>query len=230
MRKYISMTLKLSIFLCSTIGVILAFINANKMELSPLFPLLYFTNLSNIWIGLISIIMFVVDVISLVKKKEIVYKWMEIVKYIFTVTITITGVVFCVVLVPNYTEGYNPWNSESICVHVLVPLFSVIDFFVHSYKSKLSYKHLPLPLIPMFAYLFYAIIGYFVPFDYGFGARYPYFFLNWDSPLGAFKIDFSVIPYMFGYVYWILLILIFVLALSTLYIVLNKLINKKTSA
>ena len=51
-----------------------------------------------------------------------------VIKFIGTVAITLTGVVFTFVLAPTFRQG--AWNLQNTLTHVVGPVVSVIDFFV----------------------------------------------------------------------------------------------------
>lgn len=221
MRKNISMILKFVIVICSCTGIVLACM-AKK---SLIFPFMFFTNLSNSWIGTICFLIFVLNIIELKIKKEIIPRWLYILKYVFTVSITITGVVFCILLAPTAGELYNPWNLESVLVHIIVPLVSIVDFFIDPHRFELKTNYMFFSLFPLLTYFAFTVIGYIANFDFGYGYNYPYFFLNWGSPLGAFKISQTQAPYI-GTFYWILIIFMFVLCVSYIYILIKKLIQK----
>ena len=77
-------------------------------------------------------------------------------------------------------------------------------------------------LLPPLGYVIYAGIGYVRGWQFAGGVSYPYFFLNWGSPAGAFGFT-SKLPYM-GCVWWILLLMLFLLLIGWLYLtILNKL-------
>ena len=51
-----------------------------------------------------------------------------VIKYIGTVAITLTGVVFAFVLAPTFKQG--AWNLQNTLTHLVVPVAAVLDFFV----------------------------------------------------------------------------------------------------
>lgn len=84
---------------------------------------MYFTIQSNIGLALIC----AYGMYLILGKKEISNLW-YIIKFVGTVSITLTGAVFCFVLAP--TMGVAAWNLQNILTHVVVPVLSVVDFFV----------------------------------------------------------------------------------------------------
>ena len=150
MRNRISFYLKWIIFAVALGGVVLSFFNANADGYSHWSKrLLYFTSESNIWIALscLSILIFpcFMGGSSSTRVKNSLY----VLKYVFTVSITLTGFIFCAVLAPGAkNDNYNAWTVASIMTHVLVPVLSVIDFLVDEYRIKLTKKHMLCELNP----------------------------------------------------------------------------------
>lgn len=183
---------------------------------------MYFTVQSNLWIGIISIWILVLILLE-IKTKNIYRKnYHYILKYIFTVSITLTGVVFCVLLAPVASE-YNPWTLNSILTHVVCPITAIIDFFVDDYKIKFKNKDIIYTLLPPLYYLFFSLICYFGDFKFSDGNNYPYFFLNFGSSAGFFKIITK--PYfVMGTFYWLVILAIIVSLFGYLFkIFFNKL-------
>lgn len=224
MKKIVSIFLRLIVFLSSFLGVGLCFFSSSLDFMGGSTSLLYFTNQSNIWIGLICLVFVILDIINLIKKTNYSYKWLYIVKYIFTVSITLTGIVFCFVLAPTMKSG--AWTLINILTHVIVPVCSIVDLFIDKHPVRYNYKHYLFTIIPPLYYLIFAAICYVKDVKFGYGVNYPYFFLNWDSPAGAFVFS-STMPYFMGTFYWIIVLLIFVVFVAFLY---AKLINKKTKS
>ena len=62
--------------------------------------------------------------------------------------------------------------------------------------------------------------------DFGYGANYPYFFLNWGSPVGAFGFGGGG-EYFMGTFWWILVMLALVSGIAFLY---RAILNRITKA
>lgn len=216
MKKKISMVLKILIFVCSVVGITLSAITRKSIVTTFMF----FTNQSNTWIGLTCLMLFVINVLEIKQNKVLVKKWMYILKYIFTVSISLTGLVFCVLLAPTSTDFINPWSIESLLVHVTVPTLSIIDLFIEEKRFDLNLKHTFIALIPPTWYLLFSTIGFFCNWDFGYGFNYPYFFLDWGNPVGIFNIK-NIEPYL-GTFYWIMILLILVYSISYLYFALLR--------
>ena len=223
MKKWLSILFKTIVFLASSIGLILVICNIEVTYVGGLKGMLYFTNQSNLWIGLVCFVGIIIMIMEKIKQKSYVKPWMKIVKLIFTVAITLTGVVYCFVIVPTMTE--DPWCLTSVLTHVVVPVFAVLDFLVYDVDFSYKYKQSFWVLIPPVYYLIFAGIGYIIDLDFGLGVNYPYFFLDWGAPVGFFGIS-KDLPHYIGMFYWLILMLGIVLGFAILYIKVSKIVNK----
>ena len=138
---------------------------------------------------------------------------MQLLRFIGTVSITLTGMVFCFVLAP--TLGKMAWNIQNILTHVVVPVSSAADFFLTVPYDNLKKKHIFYTLIPPLLYVIFAGIGYACGLQFSGGTNYPYFFLNWGSKAGAFGFS-KELPFM-GCVWWILVLGLFILLCGFVY-------------
>lgn len=217
-----SLSLKLIVGIVSIAGVIINCLSAYGAYIGPMTTFAYFTIQSNIWIGFIMIYLFVIYVYQHKTKEIRVKRWMYVLKLVFTVSITLTGIVYCFLLAPTAPSTYPCWTLENILTHVVVPVVSILDWFVDDYKVQLNNKDVLLVIIPPLCYLILSIILYFLNFDFVDGHNYPYFFLNFASPAGVFGFS-NEAPYYIGSFYWIVILLIFVLCLGYFYkVVINK--------
>ena len=224
-KKYVSLSLEFIVVICSIIGVILSILRNGDPYMGGPSTILYFTIQSNIWIAFILCLIFVCKIIGEIKNKNYLKNWMYIVKYIFTVSISLTGVVYCGLLAPVLPKEYNAWNLPSVLTHIIVPVCSIIDVIIDQFKFKINNKQTFLVLIPPLYYLVFAIIGYFAGFEYVNGENYPYFFLNFGCDAGLF--GFIKDPIEIGCFYWMMLFLLVVLGLGFLYkFIINK-VNKE---
>lgn len=216
MRRKISLVLKILVVLCSLGGVLLNFVNASRDGYGRWWnTLLYFTGQSNIWLGLTFIAVLIINSIKgghVEKIKKTAY----IFKYIFTVCITITCIVFSVFLAPFAPPEYHLFVFSSFLTHIFAPTFAVIDFFVDEYKIKFTKKSAWLCVIPPFIYT--VVVCFLVGFrvDFGRGDFFPYYFFNFYSPAGMF--GFSLIPpYFAGTFYWVVMLALMVFGIGRLY-------------
>ena len=215
-KKQIISTLiiKCIVIISVIVGVILSILAISSfMDGSTEF--MYFTIQSNIAVAIVELI----GLILILTKRKISYAW-YVIKLVATVSITLTGTVFCFVLAP--TMSYNAWTPNNIFTHVVVPIATIIDFFVICVNCKYRRIDVLYVVIPPLLYVVYAGIGYAANWKFSNNANYPYFFLNWGSKAGAFGFS-SDLPFI-GVVWWIILLLGLLIGVGNLYLfILSKL-------
>jgi len=213
LRKKISITLNFFIGAFAMLGVFLSCFYAPRDGYNPWYKrLLYFTQQSNIWIGVTCLVIAILSVIGIVKKKNMVKDFWYVLKFIFTISITITGIIFCSLLAPF--AQFDIWNAASLLTHVVVPIFSILDFFVNE-DIKLKKNQVWLSIIPPLCYFIYTSVLCILKVDFGRGDAFPYFFMDYHSEMGFFGFK-DGIPYL-GPFYWIVIILLLILLLSWVY-------------
>lgn len=217
MREKISFTLKWTVLVLSFSGVIWSFFNAEADGYSHWTKrLLYFTSQSNIWVALSMLAILVVSLTSLSKRARL-KNFLYILKYVFTVSITLTGFIFCVVLAPGAAkDNYNAWSGASIMTHVLVPVLTIVDFFLDTYRVSLKKRHMFLTAVPPFIYMIFATVLVLMRVDFGRGDAFPYFFFNYYSPAGFFGFS-DEMPYILGSFYWIIFMFLLIVGVGALY-------------
>ena len=218
-RKLFSSILKLLVRISATVGVIISARATIDAFMGGETVFMYFTIQSNIAIALVML----VGLILLALNKPIKYYW-YVIKLVFTVSITLTGAVFTFVLAP--TMGGAAWGLANVLTHVVVPVASIIDFFVACVGCKYRRVDVIYVTIPPLLYAVYAGVGYALNWKFSPSTNYPYFFLNWGSKAGAFGFS-NELPFM-GVVWWILLLLVLLIGVSLLYLlILDKLGSRK---
>ncbi len=218
-KAKISYVLKLIVILSAVTGTAMSAWAGRNSFMGGSRVFMYFTIQSNIAIAIICAAGFFL----LVRGRAISNVW-GIVKLVGTVAITLTGVVFVVLLVP--VLGDHAWNVQNTLTHVVVPIAAILDFFVMGSGSSLKRKNVIYVIIPPMFYAIYAGIGYIRGWDFARGQNYPYFFLNWGSPAGAFGFS-KELPYL-GCAWWILILMVFLIAIGWVYVALAKWIGKRT--
>ncbi len=218
-RKTVSCVLKLIVILSAVTGTVLSALGGRNSFMGGSRVFMYFTIQSNIVIAVIC----AAGLYLLARGKAISNVWWTV-KLAGTVAITLTGVVFVVLLVPLL--GDKAWNAQNTLTHVVVPAAAVADFFVAASGSGIKRKNVIYVLILPLYYVIYAGIGFIRGWDFAKGQNYPYFFLNWGSPAGALGFS-KELPYM-GCVWWILILLAFLIAVGWCYLALADRIGKST--
>ena len=202
---------KTGIFIAAFFGILFTYFTSGFMGGKSL--ILYFTIQSNIWIGITCLI----EAILLLLHKEIP-NWLYRLKYIFTVSITLTGLIFCFILAPSSGIFYLFTISNLLC-HVTVPILSLVDFFRFEKAFPYRKSDCLLCLIPFAYYLAFSSLGYILNWKFG-RHNYPYFFLNWGSEAGAF--GFSRKPPYVGTVWWCFIIAILVYGVAQILLLPSK--------
>ena len=227
--KKISFILKCLIVLSAFIGITLCFIFAKRDGYSHWATrLMYFTCQSNIWIALSVLSILLSPYVKFLqgeKAKELLY----ILRYIFTVSIVVTGIVYCGLLAPfAYKENYNAWTLSNLITHVIVPSLSVADFIIDENRVSLRGEHVLFTAVPPLCYFVLAGILNLLNVDFGRGETYPYFFLNLKSEVGLFGAALEPEPAL-GTFYWILVLIAIVFGVALLLKFINSKILKKAS-
>ena len=213
-----SLILKIAVFLSAAVGVVISAMATRGTFMGGGRVFMFFTIQSNIAIGLIEGL----GAVFLLKNAGTGRLW-AVIHYVGTVSITLTGAVFCILLAP--TLGDSAWNAQNVLTHVAVPLASILDFFVIGPYGGYRKSDVRYVVLPPLAYTVYAAIGYIAKWEFVDGIHYPYFFFNWGSPAGAFGFS-KEFPFM-GCVWWILLLLAFLIFVGWVYLRLAAALRKK---
>ena len=216
-KTILSFVLKAIVIVSAILGTFLSAYAGRNSFMGGRTVFMFFTIQSNIAVAIISCIGFYF--LSKGNKNNI---W-GVIKFVGAVSITLTGAVFCVVLAP--TMGKNAWNFQNILTHVVVPVTYVIDFFITGIDFEIKKRNVLFVIIPPLLYSIYAGIGYVLNWQFAEGYNYPYFFLNWGSPAGAFGFV-KGLPIM-GCAWWILLLLVLLIAVGLLYLKILDILRKK---
>ena len=189
----LSSILKIIVIASAVTGTFLSWYAGRNSFMGGRTVFMFFTIQSNIALAVICLI----GLVKMMKGKPFSDLW-YIIKFVGTISITLTGAVFCFVLVPAGAV----WNIQNILTHVVVPVAGILDFFVTGISSSIKKRTNLWVIVPPILYAVYAGIGYVRNWQFAEGYNYPYFFLNWGSPAGAFGFT-DELPYM-GCAWWIL--------------------------
>ncbi len=171
--------------------------------------LLFFTLQSNIWVILILALFAANDIVRLKKGKGFLsQKWIRV-KFIFTVSLTLTFLVFGLLLFPVLPLDYSI-SVTSLTLHLIAPIIAIVDFAMFDFGYPIEQSEIAMALIPPLYYvLFVAVcnwIGWRFPPD---GSVAPYFFMDYET-YGWFTINQNGI----GVVYWSLLLFLVVMLIA----------------
>ena len=215
-----SYILKIIVIVSAVLGTILSAAGGRHSFMGGSVVFMYFTIQSNILIAVICLI----GLVLMASNKKIGKVW-YIIKFVGTVAITLTGVVFCFVLAPTMRSA--AWNIQNILTHVVVPVASIADFLLigSCIDVEIRKRSVVFVIIPPLLYAVYAGIGYVQGWQFGPGVNYPYFFLNWGSPAGAFGFS-DKLPFM-GTGWWIIALFVFLILVGLLYLAIIKGIRRR---
>ena len=216
--RIVSCILKTIVILSAAAGTVLSAYAGRQAFMGGGSVFMFFTIQSNIAIALIC----AVGAVLLMTRGRAGGAW-YVIKFVGTVSITLTGAVFCFILAP--TMGAAAWNVQNILTHVVVPVLSVADFFAVGIYGDIKKQNAAYIVLPPLAYVVYAGIGYVLGWQFSRGVNYPYFFLNWGSPAGAFGFS-GELPFM-GCVWWILILLILLILVGFLYLCILDALKKR---
>lgn len=211
-KKKLSYALKCLTALSSLGGVTISlFESANHGYSHWSKRFLYFTAQSNLWIGLTMLALILYPLLGKTPPR-----FFYILKYVFTVSITVTGLVFCCLLGPFGDKSYHLWAFSSWLTHIFTPFFAIFDFFLDGEKIYLQGGHVWICALPPLFYSALTLLLEALYVDFGRGEFYPYFFLNYRSPVGVFGFAANI-PFFAGSFYWISFLGLLVLGLGFLY-------------
>lgn len=183
--------------------------------------ILYFTIQSNLAIGLVALAFAVINIIEVFCHKKIINNVLLKIKFVFTIAITITGLVFVALLAPRLDPA-SLFTFSNISLHVVVPIFALIDFFLFDYNLKTTKKDCLLAIpIPLY-YLIFALVISTQGIEFYNGSNVPYFFLDYTK-YGWFNASIDGL----GVAYWIAILSVAIIALAALLLLIKNAISKK---
>ncbi|MBE5745473.1 MAG: hypothetical protein E7355_05000 [Clostridiales bacterium] len=214
-KKTVSVIIKIFLITTSLGGVFLSLLTAQKDGFSHWARrLLYFTAQSNLWIGFSALFALFLGFAPYCKSNA---KLLFVTRYVCVVSITMTGVVFCGLLAPFAKDyGFQTWTVSSLLTHVVSPTLAIVDFFLDRQTFIIKKSHALLCVIPSLIYFSLSFVLEYFRVDFGRGVPYPYFFMNFRSPIGFFGFS-ATPPFVLGTFYWFLLFPSLLYAIAFLY-------------
>lgn len=191
----------------------------------------YFTNISNILIDIILVLFLVLDVKKLKGKegksgKDRKNQKLYIIKYLFTISITLTFLVYLCILAPTsnagFIQSYFRNGAASFCVHFVTPVLAIIDFFLFDYEYQSTAKHAIYATIPPLCYVIFIVIlanGFGVRWEEGMMA--PYNFINYGAKCGWFGFESGAVNSQtigIGTTYMMIVLIIIFIVLGEMYL------------
>lgn len=207
------------IVISSSLGIYLTLKNSNFMSTSAFY---YYTIQSNIVILIISLIFIIINIFN-IHINNLLY----CIKYIGTIGITVTFIVFLLLLTPQIMitgKVSYLFTLDNITLHFISPLLSITSFI---YYDKIYYKkttYLMSVIMPI-CYMGFIYINSLLnskPLFQNFNGtltKYPYFFFDYETN-GWFSITTNI--FKLGSFYWIIILSIVVILLGKFLLFLNK--------
>lgn len=187
---WISFWIKMIAVLSSVYGLVLTVRSLKTFS--------YFTTLSNVAIDVVLLAFMVADVLLIKSNGEKMIKtnlW-YIIKFLFTVSITITFLVFMFILAPTMSGGiwaaYFDYYGYSFCLHFLTPFLAIVDFLLYDYEYVSTGKHAVYATFPALTYVLFVTIAAYSGVRWG-NMYAPYNFLNFGVATGWFGFDLSLL-------------------------------------
>ena len=181
----------------------------------------FFTVQSNIFIITMTLLFLINEVMQLITKKRFINQTLLFIKYVATVAITVTFLVFFTMLAPlmgvDYLLSFNNFS-----LHAIVPILAIIDFVLFDTDIRLTYSNSLIATIAPISYVVFVYIGAIFKLRYGENLYYPYFFLDFEKNGFFFEKGFGIIP-------WIIILLAGICGLGFLYCLIIKLRQKSLS-
>ena len=209
-KEKIIITYRLFFSLLCLTGIYLNIIDKSMPFMGNGTCLNFYTLQSNIWVLILEIglIIFTIMKNRGYIKKEIIYENMMVLKYMVTVAISLTFLVYWSMLAPYLDTNYLTMLSN-ILVHGIIPILMMIDFFLFDKEIYLRKRAIFLTLIPPLYYLIFSLIRAEIsPTRLTAGSRYPYWFIDVDL-FGWFGNNNGM-----GILYWVILMVFLVLGIG----------------
>lgn len=149
----------------------------------------FFTNLSNIFVAIVAVMIIVFTIRNLIKDQYDFPKWLINLKFVATTAVTLTFVTVVLFLSPLFAingHGYfSLFMHNNFFLHFLTPVLAIISFVLFERKEPINFRTTFFAIIPTFVYgIVYIIMVVFLgwwPDFYGFtfGGR------MWAAPISA---------------------------------------------
>lgn len=216
----LSIVLKLIIITFSFIGFALTLYEGITEH--TFIKLTYFTVLSNIFILISTFALLISSIARYFGRYIYASRIFFILRFCALIAITITGFLFDFIMTP--VAGIELLATlDSVCFHVIVPFFSVIDFLVTNTVYKIRIKDLFISLIyPLCYFAYVMILSYVFNVRWDDGASYaPYPFLDYHANTWFGKGDYI------GVFYWIIILIAIFFAVAYLFKLFQCIVKKK---
>ncbi len=151
--RFLKILYRLFLVFSAFIGIYLNFLEDGKTTFMGKGTSIYFYTLqSNIWTLFMGLYLLIIAIFGKNRGKNMVTF-----KYIITVSITITFIVYWFMLAPYLSEK-EICSGANLCVHLLTPVLMIGDFLLFDLNEELSVRSIPLVIILPLYYLVFALV------------------------------------------------------------------------
>lgn len=182
-----SILLKVIIVIAVIYGVVMSMDDPNTFT--------KFTTLSNIGIGVAMILFVVVECKELSSGNDFRKQWMYIFKFMMTIGVIITFVMYATMIAPKSDQGligsYANHHYGSLMLHMVSPVLSVADFFVYDDQYAPKLIHAVFSILPPLAYVGMIYVMALGGRRWAHGMSAPYAFINFGAETGWWGWDLS---------------------------------------
>jgi len=218
-KTIIKIAIKAALAIVGILGIVFTAQSSAFMGGASVF--FFFTVQSNIFVIAMALLFLANEVMLLIAKKSFVNQVLLHIKYVATVAITVTFLVFFTMLAPlmgvDYLLSFNNFS-----LHAIVPILAIIDFILFDTDIQLTYKKSLIATIAPISYVIFVYVGSIFKLQYSDNLYYPYFFLDYETNGFFFEKGFGVIP-------WVIILLAGICGLGFLYCFIIKLRQKAIS-
>lgn len=208
LKKVVILYRVIFIFLCG-LGLILSLTSKSTDEfMGNGTALNFYTLQSNLWVFILELVLLLLTIIEDVKQVSIIKEKMVVLKFVMTVAILVTFIVYWSMLAP-YVAQKNVLALSNVILHAISPILMLVDFLVFDREYTFKKNNVYLTIIPPLYYLIFSMVRAEIS-DTVFtqGSRYPYWFIDIDTFGWLGNINGP------GVIYWAILVLIGVEALG----------------
>lgn len=218
-KTIIKIAIKAALAIVGILGIVFTAQSSAFMGGASVF--FFFTVQSNIFVIAMALLFLANEIMLLIAKKSFINQVLLHIKYVATVAITVTFLVFFTMLAPlmgvDYLLSFNNFS-----LHAIVPILAIIDFILFDTDIQLTYKKSLIATIAPISYVIFVYVGSIFKLQYSDNLYYPYFFLDYETNGFFLEKGFGVIP-------WVIILLAGICGLGFLYCFIIKLRQKAIS-
>ena len=200
------------IFVLVLVGWILMLLGVGQGQLASLGlgSLRYFTVLSNLYMGLIALIMAIYGFLSIINKKNLLPSWGMALSLSSVSSVSITFLVVIFFLAPlSATNGgsyFDMFQGPNLILHLFAPLLSIVNYLFFLNQTPLKKHCAFVSVIPVLAYGIFYIINFYVHWTDSLGNYDWYSFLGDGAPwrVCLLIVLFVIGSYGLGLLLWFL--------------------------